>query len=144
MFAFCKRRERQNRALSQHNRTNTHGYRGERHMSSIQAMDEIRRECRRLLPRINLEKVGHHAQGLNKTHTLSWPVGVGDEDRLDTGHDLLSNDLSVWLDDRETQRSRPNHAGHLLLLRPSDAHLRSSDSFDGLWFNVLLLGSDIF
>jgi len=54
----------------------------------------------------------------SQQHTLRRRVGVRNIHRLQRRHDLLPIHLSVWLHNRKSQRCRPHHRCHLLLLQP--------------------------
>lgn len=52
-----------------------------------------------------------------RSSTFSRGVGIRNIHGLQGCHNLLAIRLSVWLNDRQTQRCRPNDGGHLLFFQ---------------------------
>jgi hypothetical protein len=81
-------------------------------------MNEIRRESRRLLLRVDCKKkltLAPHQQQYRRLLTLGRCIWVRNEHRLHAGHNLLSLNFTIRLNDGQSQWSRPHNGTHLFL-----------------------------
>lgn len=97
---------------------------GQHHVSRIQAVDEVGRECSGLFHRVD----------------CSRRVRVGKVDTLERSHDLFPLFLSVWLNNGKSERCCPDHTRHLFF--PDTREKRLASRFHASVFGFDRWGSD--